>query len=202
MRWSKPVNGLSLGIEVPPSPLRFVTTRDWKGPTIVYTELESGYMSVTGNPGGVWDESALVTVFLRNETDQSIYWSRSFEVWSLTLTAPDLEQPTPWPGSIPHLPPAPPIPLAPGAVDSVSLHVQRGLSIWPKISSGRYGVHVTYAPTHLLRYGYSGVERGSWVHPFDVPGFWTGMITTPSIAVHIDAEPHALSGKQQVAGPS
>ena len=186
VQWSKPVNGLSLGIEVPQSPFSFVATQDWT--------------SGTWKPGGFWDDGALVTAFIRNETDQTIYWSR--DAWSVTLTAPDMEEPKPWPGPIPFFPYDPPIALAPRAVDSISLHLGRDFSVWPRLSSGRYWVHVTYAPTHLLTYAHGGVERDSWVHPFDIPGFWTGTITTPTIAVQVDAEPHALSGKQQVTTPS
>ena len=166
VRWSKPANGLSLGIEATQSPFRFVPTLD----------------------GGAWDEGVLVRVFLRNETDQTIYWSREYDAWSVTLTAPNLEEPKPWLGSLPIPMRDPPIPLAPGAVDSITLHMQQDLRVWPRIQSGRFDVYVTYGPTHLLTWAHGGEVPGDWVHPYDVPGFWTGDIETPVIAVQVDAE--------------
>ncbi len=175
VRWSEPVDGLSLGIEVPQSPLRLVAFENWVGPLTNFPR----------NPGVQWDLDATVTVFVKNVSDEILYWSPLFSVWSVSLTSADFEIPTSSPMSHPMVFPSGPISLMPGAVASKTLSVS-GFKIWPKIPGGRYEVSVKYAPAPMLRFARGG--EGNLVHPFDIPGFWAGTIRTPTIEIQVHAD--------------
>ncbi len=179
IRWCDPIDGLSIGIEVPKGPIRFVGYSDWKGPLQVLRPQSMRY-----NPGGFWDHATRVTVHLHNVSDTTLYWSRRFTIWTVSLTSPDFPVPdTVW---MHH--PSPcwrdPIPLAPGAFDSVTLSVGGSSRIWPRIPSGRYQVSVTYRPDEIVRN-----SRGGEL-PYDIPGFVAKPVRTPTIDIEIDASPN------------
>ena len=79
IRWCDPIDGLSIGIEVPKGPIRFVGYSDWKGPVQFWRDHGNQSRSWHYNPGGFWDD-ARVTVHLRNVSDTTVYWSRRFTI--------------------------------------------------------------------------------------------------------------------------
>ncbi len=183
IRWSAPIDGLSLGIEVPQRLIRFVGYTDWEGPLQIWREHANGGQSMRYNPGGYWDEGATVTVHLHNVSDTTLYWSRRFTIWEASLTSPDFPVPdTAWARH-----PSPcwrdPIPLAPGASDSVTVPVGGSARVWPRIPSGRYQLSVTYRPDDIVRN-----QRGNEL-PYDIPGFVAKPIRTPMVEIKIDASP-------------
>ena len=50
IRWSEPIDGLSLGIEVPERPIRFVGYSDWKGPLQVWRDHGNGRLESAFEP--------------------------------------------------------------------------------------------------------------------------------------------------------
>ncbi len=188
IRWCDPIDGLSIGIEVPKGPIRFVGYADWKGPLQVWLDHGNQRQSMRYNPGGFWDDAARVTVHLHNVSDTTLYWSRRFTIWTVSLTSPDFPVPDTV-GWMNH--PSPiwqdPIPLAPGVFDSVTLSVGGSCRVWPRIPSGRYQVSVTYRPDDIVRNARGG--EGNWVHPYDIPGFVAKPVRTPTIDIEIDASP-------------
>ncbi len=195
IRWCDPIDGLSLGIEVPRGPIRFVGYSDWTGPLVVWRDHGNQGQSMRYKPGGFWDDATRVTVHLHNVSDTTLYWSRRFTIWTVSLTSPDFPVPDMvWKR---HPPPLwrDPIPLAPGAFESVTLSVGGWFRVWPRIPSGRYQVSVTYRPDEIVRN-----SRGS-VLPYDIPGFVAKPVRTPTIDLEIDALPDDTHVFDFASGP-
>lgn len=184
--WSAPVDGLSLGIEVPQSPFRIVVVEDREGPLQVSTPTGNGGLRLRYNPGTLWDSDARVTVHLKNVSERTIYWSRLFTVWSVSLTSADFDVPEPLGARHPAPPWDDPIPLEPGEVHSMTVPVGGFANVWPRLRGGRYEVSVEYAPAPMLRFAQGG--EGNWSHPYDVPGFWVGPGRTPAVQIQVEAE--------------
>ena len=88
VQWSRPVNGLSLGIEAPKSPFMFVPVEGWRGPVLVKDEDTSGSLvGLHSNPGGQWKEPAFLYVHLRNDSQRPAFWSKDHDVWHIVFWA-------------------------------------------------------------------------------------------------------------------
>jgi len=179
--WCEPRDGLSLGIEESSTPFIFVPEKGTNGPLI--STGQDG--SLRSNPGGHWSETAAVNVYITNTTDHIIWWSGPEifdDAWSIKVFRPGMPEPQPWPMSRPAPPRPGPVPLKPGESKLLKFRLAGAGDVWPLIPAGDYTVTVTYAPDELLKYATGG--EGNWTHPYDVPGFWKGNISTPEL--HID----------------
>ncbi len=193
IRWTVPVNGLVLGIEVPRSPFVFAPVPDWTGPLFSKEKDPSGRgTTVRIHPGGDWDEAAVLRVFARNISDHVILWSREREAWHVSFSAPDSAQPEPLPGTKPPPLWTGPIRLEAGETCSLEFPMSEVGDVWPPVPAGQYAVTVSYLPTDLT-YRAQGSEEG-WTHPYDVPGFWTGVIETPPIVITVRHSATAPAG--------
>lgn len=185
VQWSPPVDGLSLGIEVPQHPFLFTPVVGWTGPIIIRQVDSAGrIVQETSNAGGHWDSKAIVRVHLKNNSAKALFWSESPAVWSVSFSAPNFEQPPPWYGQKPPPLHGEPICLNPAQEAVMTLPMSRVFDIWPSVPRGNYTVTVSYSPNELLKYARGG--EGNWTHPFDVPGFWTGTVATPAIVVRVE----------------
>jgi len=187
--WSEPQNGLSLGIEKPSAPLIFAPTKGWKGPLVVTENLGPGRFTFRANPAGEWSGSALINVYLKNTSDKVIKWSsdRRVEIWRITLSGESGNPKTePFPCSIPPGLWRELIQLEPGKSAKMEFHVRDAagmFGVWGPVPEGDYVIKVSYAPNRLLNFATGG--EGHWVHPYDVPGFWKGTISTPPLNVKV-----------------
>ncbi len=202
VRWSAPVNGLSLGVEVPEQPLVFIPKRDWTGSVLIYERDDAGRgKTIRTNPGGSWDSRAVLTVLLRNCTTSTVFWARDRDTWHVSFSGPDFEPPPVRPGSRP-----PPLRRGPVRLSSqekvkIAFPLSGAFDIWPRIAEGEYTVSVSYSPERLLRFS-TGAEHT--VHPYDVPGFWTGEVSTPTIRIRVrhatpEDEPEGLPADLRAA---
>ena len=193
IRWTLPVNGLLLGIEVPPFPFLFEPVRDWTGPLIIEEKDASGQgTSIRLNPAGSWHKAAVLRIFVKNTSDNPIFWSSEHEVWHISFSAPDTAQPKMWPGPKPAPLWTGPIRLDPGETSTQELHMSEVGDIWPLVPTGQYAVTVSYSPTDLIFRAQGG--EGNYTQPYDVPGFWTGFIETPAIVISVQ-HPATASGR-------
>jgi hypothetical protein len=190
------VNGLMLGIEVPQSPFVFAPEPDWTGPLVTEERDASGRgTTVKIHPGGYWDKAAVLRILVRNTSDHVILWSPELAAWQVTFSAPESVQPQPLPGSKPPPLWPGPIRLEPGQTSPVEYPMSEVGDIWPLVPPGQYAVAVSYLPTDLTDRAQGG--EGNWTHPYDVPGFWTGVIQTPQIVITVR---HPTTASSRPAG--
>jgi hypothetical protein len=182
--WSESQNGLSLVIEQPRAAFVFIPVKDCEGPVIV--GRDGGPPTV--NAGGYWSKAAVVRVFIKNTSDHVIWWSAEHGAnageWSVRVSKPGVPQPTHFDFSMPAPLRPGPIPLAPAERKELDFDLNDAGGFWPLIPAGKYTVTVTYSPNALLKFGRGGGE-GHWTHPYDVPGFWKGIIATPELHVAV-----------------
>jgi hypothetical protein len=183
IRWTLSVNGLLVGIEVPPTPFVFEPMPNWTGPLVTEERHPEGGTVVKVHPGGFWDPAAVLRIFVRNTSDQVILWSRERAAWHVSLSAPASVQPHELPGSKPPPLWTGPIPLEPGATSTLEFPVSEIGDLWPLVPAGQYVVTVSYLPTDLTHRARGG--EGNYTHPYDVPGFWTGVIETPPVVITV-----------------
>ena len=184
IRWTLPVNGLLLGIEVPPFPFVFEPVRDWTGPLIIEEKDASGNGTIVRvNPGGFWDKAAVLRVCVKNTSDNAILWSREHAAWHVSFSAPASAQPEELPGPKPAPLWTGPIRLEPGETSTLEFPMSEVGDIWRLVPAGQYAVTVSYLPTDLIYRAQGG--EGNYTYPYDVPGFWTGVIETPAIVINV-----------------
>jgi hypothetical protein len=191
--WGPAQNGLSLGIETPSSPLIFTPVKDWTGPLTIREKVSTGER-MSSNAGGSWNETA-VKVYLKNFSDKTIFWSRDHDVWHVSISSPASSNPIEWPGPIPAPVREGPVQLEPGAQSQIELKVKEVKDIWQKIPQGQYSVKVSYEPNNLLTFARGG--EGNWTRPYDIPDFWKGTITTPTISVDVRYPTSAADGNNK-----
>lgn len=179
---SDPVNGLSLGIEVPEQPFVFVPKQGWTGPLIIREKDDKG-IRMYSNAGGKWESGAVLTVLVLNSSTNAIFWARDRDVWSVSFSAPCFEQPPPLVGFRPSPRRLGPIRLNPQEETKITFSLSDAFDIWPSIPERNYSVSVSYSPDRLLNYSRGG--EGNWTQPYDVPGFWKGKISTPTIIIRV-----------------
>lgn len=182
VQWSEPVNGLSLGIEVPEQPFVFIPKQGWTGPLIIREKHDKG-IRMYSNAGGKWESGAVLTVLVRNCSTNAIFWARDNDVWRVSFSAPRFKQPPPWAGPRPAPHRAGPIRLDPQEETKITFSLSGVFDIRPSIPEGNYSVSVFYSPDKLLRFARGG--EGNRTHPYDVPGFWKGKISTPTIIIRV-----------------
>jgi hypothetical protein len=184
IRWTLPVKGLLLGIEVPRFPFFFEPVRDWTGPLTIEEKDPSGKGTIVRvNPGGSWHKTAVLRVFVKNTSDNAILWSREHAAWHISFPAPASAQPQELPGPTPAPLWTGPIRLEPGETSTLEFPMSEVGDLWPLVPPGQYAVTVSYLPTDLTYRAQGG--KGNYTYPYDVPGFWTGVIETPAIVINV-----------------
>ncbi len=176
--WSEAQHGLSLEIERPSSAFVFEPVKGWTGPLLVHP----GPGLTTSNRGGKWSKEAIMKVFVRNTSDHVIWWSEPTAddgVWCVTVFRSGAPEPQEWIGPKPGPERNGPVALAPGAQKEIHFNLNEGGDIWPLMPTGQYTVAVSYSPDRLLTYARG--SEGDYKYPYEVPGFWTGAITTPEV---------------------
>jgi|GEM_PF-1963280 len=184
IRWSEPVDGFSIGIEVPASPIIFEPVKDWSGPPLIIRKKDASgrETGMRSNAGGRWPETSVLNVYLSNLTEKTIFWSADGEVWTISFFGPPNVMPVHWPGGRP-MPCHGPISLGPGEQHCLQVPLRGSLRIWPLVPPGEYTVMVSYDPKWSLD---TVIGNGNEsIHPYDVPGFWKGVIETPRIAIQV-----------------
>jgi hypothetical protein len=125
----------------------------------------------------------VLRVFVKNTSGNVILWSREREAWHVSFAAPASAQPEALPGPKPAPRWTGPVRLEPGETSSLEFPMSEVGDIWPLVPPGPYAVTVSYIPTDLTHRAQGG--EGHYTHPYDVPGFWTGVIETPAIIITV-----------------
>jgi hypothetical protein len=133
----------------------------------------------------------VLRVFAKNTSDHVILWSRERAAWHVSFSAPAAVQPQMWPGPVPPPLWTGPIRLEPGETSTLEFPMSQVGELWPLVPAGQYAVTVSYLPTDLTHRAQG--SEGGWVYPYDVPGFWTGVIETPAIVITVQHPPTAAT---------
>lgn len=188
IQWAGPKDGLMIGVQVPEKPLVFIPSKNWDG-KVFHGGESTGWIY---NSPGEWSSNAVFSVYLKNTSNHSIFWSASPRAWTITF-AGDRFKPLKLPFPVSPFPPqeGSAIELSRGCVVETSIPLSAAFWNWPMVREGRYRVSVIYS------------SLGMGGPAFDVQGFWNGAIQSKQITVkirHRNGEPqHTADGASRFA---
>lgn len=191
IKWTRPSDGLMIGIEQPTNTFHFTLRKGFDGRVIFTNRVDSHgrAVGISATSAGEWDKNATLRVHLKNLRKNDIVWTRSWGAWRVSFSGSGF-RPVQWPSHAPPMSGSPPDPwpqlrLKAGATETHEIPISQACRLWPEIKDGMYRVTVTYSPRRFLGYGERSEELKKDMYPWKIPEFWTGSLTTPEIEVNV-----------------
>jgi len=217
VQWSDPTNGLAIGLEVPTAPLIFHPKTGWNGKILTeHVRPEDGRTNITFNPGGRWDDEAMLVVHLRNTSTNELLWSEFRRSWRVTFTGGSFQHPRPGITTTGMCPLGPHNRIQAGDEATFKVPISRAYRVWPLVPEGTYQVSVVYRGGSGRHTVYSPTSTNEWhapssrvpglkwewaTRPFLAPGFWRGTISTPTGRVRVKHSEAEKPGGTEPAVP-